>query len=286
MLHFQVWFQASSHCGSQGGHKLKESFQNQRQKAKLLRGNMEGGSPTRARDSDFRGMPQYCTGPSRRLTQCHQSYMALPYPRSMGLSQLSGPGIPGPSDAASLSWHPSLFDTQMPARVPSGYTDPVLQPARTSTLLPTGGWTLETSPVGPRYSRRVSRPGDSSQHFDYSLTLPQIVEAPLAASPGPSMGNADAPLAPICTLAPVPSLTTMAKHQRRHTSLQTGSPIVHAPSMNIPPPFTLQPQPQWENIALSPYSRPGSSSLSHPGSSHYLPPASANALLSWIKTLS
>lgn len=307
----QIWFQVSLHCGSMRGNGLIAGCllsQNQRQKARRPRGqptalltrppqygpfsNMPpssvneggaGGSPTRGGESYSMAMAQYSSaGPSRRLeteSERYQPYMAQPYPRSLSLSQLSGPGIPGPSSGARPQY-PLPLDAQMAAessaRVPRGYPGPGPQPAYPSVLPPVGEPSLEAYRLGHQRarSRGAAVPGNPrQQQLDYPITLPPIVETPHthAVLPGPSTAGVYPPLAPISTLTPVPPPSAMAEHQRRRSSSQAESPFAHAPTMNLPPPFTMQPRPQWDDTALSPFSRPGSSSLSRPGSSYDVP---------------
>ncbi|KAH9933698.1 hypothetical protein B0H21DRAFT_711689 [Amylocystis lapponica] len=243
-----------------------------------------GGSPTR--EGYSMRAPQYsAAGPSRRpdaSSERHPPYMTQPYPRSMGISQLSGPGIPGPS-SSSRAQYPSALDAHMAAEglhPPTGYPGPPIQPAYGTTRPTSGTSSLDPYRLGPRSMRLhgTSSAGDPRQQLDYPITLPPIVEPtqPRTGALGTSSSTRYPPLAPISSLAPVPPPSAMAEHHRRLAS-QTESPFAHAPALNIPPPFTLQPRPQWDDTALSPFSRPGSSSLSRPGSSYDIPPGPAYA---------
>lgn len=206
-----------------------------------------------------------------------EPYVAQGYPRNVSSSQLSGPGIPGPSCALRTSYPlpRELRDMTMIRSEGLAHTVnyPDVQP--TSLRPPTAGESLEMYRPTPRPVRPSRAPFSEdvrARHSDIPVTLPPIALDPVdprAGLPSTTTSNRYPPLAPIHSLVPVPSAPYMTdRHGRQYASQQFESPFRHQPSLNIPPPFTLQPRPQWDDPAFSPFSRPGPSSLSRPSSSY------------------
>lgn len=205
----------------------------------------------------------------------HDSDVLGGYGRAPGSSsQLSGPGVPG-SSRERPSPFPLRRDYDLPPsailRHSRHYSDmPSFFPPYPPTRPTTAGGPLEMHRVTPR-SRTLLPSRRSIDEGDFSIRLPPLVldpQSPIrpqlgsSALPVPRFGSS---VAGGSTLPPI--------GDRRHSlgSHLSGSPFAHEPP-RIPPPFTLQPAPLWDDPSFSPYSRPDSSS--RPSSSYDFPPQS------------
>lgn len=280
--------------------KVQIWFQNQRQKAKRPRS--QGATPV-ARPPQYGPFPNVPGAPSASVGNS-ASFLtfgtARPEPGGMspqeaapssassagseqssqrfavespflGLgSQLSGPGIPGPA-----------FPSISPIR--GGETaSRHRRSSRLSQSLDSTPYFLQSSlhysgrPVS-RHPISVPAPVPDREHpypIDPSLTLP-----PLTFDRPPShLPRTMPPGYPLSRFERLPSSapSTMTSFDFARTTSTHDPPFAHVPpdvpgpSLSIiPPPFALQPAPQWDPDTFSPLSRPGSSSVSRPGSSYY-----------------
>ncbi|KAH9934250.1 uncharacterized protein B0H18DRAFT_548863 [Fomitopsis serialis] len=287
--------------------KVQIWFQNQRQKARRPRGqqsapltrppqfgpftNVPPGPSSDASagagPSSSHGQPSFASGsgssagviplmrgsgPSGTQFYAHQgSHMSPQYPGSGNLSQLSGPGIPGPSSA--MSPHPALpSESRGALPFPEAQRGMAAFPGSSPVQLfpPPNPFGADDPSRAHFASAGGSRRFSDDPRMPHRVTLPPIVVDPRQDVLGPNPTNRY-PL----SLPPVapPSSTSSAVGLRRasYGLEQAESPFAHMPPLNIPPPFTLEPQPQWDDPAFSPFSRPGSSS--RPPSSYALPPS-------------
>ncbi|OJT09167.1 hypothetical protein TRAPUB_14377 [Trametes pubescens] len=185
-----------------------------------------------------------------RFAHAHRDpYLADDYPRSsIGPSQLAGPGIPGstrrPQYAmGSQGGEGGGWRAHAHARM-QGFS------SRPST---SGTETAEMYRTTPRPGRPAGEQGPG-----LPLSLPSVItNIPRGHGPASSpVGGSYPSLASLSALEAGPSSGSRfpGALDDRARALQ---PIVDfsAPRqpLNIPPPFTLQPQPQWDDPAFSPY---------------------------------
>lgn len=120
-----------------------------------------------------------------------------------------------------------------------------------------------TADDSPRSLRTLARPGSPPVRHpvDFDVRLPPL-RLPRGRAPGSRDFDADADSALGRQLAamrePAPALPPLAgpSAARPHTA---DAPFAFAPAAaRIPPPFTLQPRPQWDDASFSPFSRPRS----------------------------
>ncbi|KAH9847757.1 hypothetical protein C2E23DRAFT_871620 [Lenzites betulinus] len=186
-----------------------------------------------------------------RYGRAHRdTYLADEYPRSsMVPSQLAGPGIPGSSrrlqfspgtpSAESGGWrtHPHGGMHTMSSRPPTSGTD-----------------TTEMYRMTPRPGRPAGEQGPT-----IPLSLPPVMtNIPRSRAPASSpIGGSYPSLASLSSLEAGPSSSSRRPASFDERARALPQPIVDfsAPRqpLNIPPPFTLQPQPQWDDPAFSPY---------------------------------
>ncbi|KAI0824395.1 hypothetical protein BC628DRAFT_434198 [Trametes gibbosa] len=188
---------------------------------------------------------------AERYGQAHRdTYLPDEYPRSgMVPSQLAGPGIPGSSRR-----------TQFSAGIPS---------------VGSGGWRthahggMHGSSSRPLTSgtdaadmyRMTPRPGRPAgeQGPEVPLSLPPVMtNIPRSRGPASSpIGSSYPSLASLSSLEAGPSSNARRPASFDDRARALPQPIIDlsAPRqpLNIPPPFTLQPQPQWDDPAFSPY---------------------------------
>ncbi|KAH8105100.1 hypothetical protein BXZ70DRAFT_1004635 [Cristinia sonorae] len=310
----QIWFQASNvFCTNDSILMAGTISQNQRQKARRPRGqnvppltrppqfgpfpNVPSGStmgmqpePGTQAEGDVHGSASHPT-PFLRLEHDHPT--GLPSasssgPSSAGLSpeyfanttgrfgrhsggsvaQLSGPGIPGPSNESVLIGPAPRGRSAGPrSRRGSGRSSTSRHPepyprASTSTDM------LEGQRLAPRHSLSLppaNLPLQNEQE-DFSITLPPLL---LSRSPSPSAAGSSSGIHRRVRSPFAPS-------SFRSGSFETETPFSQStPIPGVPPPFTLQPSPLWEDPAFSPFnvlppsSRPGISY--RPGTSHLIP---------------
>ncbi|EJF61898.1 hypothetical protein DICSQDRAFT_146704 [Dichomitus squalens LYAD-421 SS1] len=170
-------------------------------------------------------------------------YLAEDHARSaMPATQLAGPGIPGSSRRAQ-------FDDPAWTGRSQGF------PPRPSTA-------AVEIPESYRLTPRTGRP-PGEQGPELTLTLP-----PVATNVPRVHGPASSPMTPL-SAGPYPtlaSLSSLESNSSTHRPRSFDDPrrtlppanvdfASFRPVLNIPPPFTLQPQPQWDDPAFSPYNR-------------------------------
>ncbi|KAF9222200.1 homeobox-domain-containing protein [Gyrodon lividus] len=177
-------------------------------------------------------------------------------------SGLSGPGIPGPPSsyqrrpASAGVWEPSRQAPASPESALAGSQQPRV--SRTSEAIPSRD---------SRDSMRtlVLQPSPAPQ-ADMSPQLSRVLPpiSPSALELRSSIGVSAA-----SSFSSQHRSRTPVNIVRRHDS--TSHPTTEegiSPSLNIPPPFALQPQPQWDPQTFTPYTRPEFASWSNtPGSS-------------------
>ena len=196
----------------------------------------------------------------------HDPYLAEEYARSgMPPTQLAGPGIPGSSRRLQFD------DPAWPSRRSQAF---LARPSTAPTDIP------EPYRLAPRPGHPAGEQGPG-----LTLTLPPVLTAvPRARAPGSS------PISPLSAgasgghpmLASISSLEASAaahaQHQHQHQHQRPRSfedarrPALPPPNvdfshprpvLNIPPPFTLQPQPQWDDPAFSPFTPRRSPPIPH-----------------------
>ena len=212
-------------------------------------------------------------GPSGAEFFAHQeSHISSQYPRSGSLSQLSGPGIPGPSSAVPSH---SALPTEARGTLPFPEVQrgmPSYPGSSPVHLLP------PPNPFGSDDAARTHHTSAGGSHrfsdeprMAQRLTLPPIVVDPRQDVLGHSPTSRYPPRS-----LPLPSSSAVGSRRASYGQDQAASPLAHLPPLNIPPPFTLEPPPQWDDPAFSPFSRQGSSSRLP--SSYALPPSMNFAL--------
>ncbi len=184
---------------------------------------------------------------SERFAHAHRDpYLADDFVRSsLPPSQLAGPGIPGSS--------------RRPA-----HDDP-LWTARSQAFSSRPSTAATETPEMFRLTPRPGRPA-GEQGPALTLTLPPVMTN-LPRSRGPASGPTSPPSAgtPYPTLASISALEAgAAAAAHRPSAMDDRRRALPSPNvdfsnprstLNIPPPFTLQPQPQWDDPAFSPFSR-------------------------------
>ncbi|KAF8839188.1 homeobox-domain-containing protein [Paxillus ammoniavirescens] len=258
--------------------KVQIWFQNQRQKARRPQGESapltrppqfgpfttlgSAGPSTSSYLSSSAGggsaseTPQL--GPSSSRTPGPESKRSLD-----SNSGLSGPGIPGPPSyprrpASAGVWEPSRQTPTSPESALAGIQQHRV--SRTSEGLP---------PRDSRGSTHTSAPQPNPvQEVDRSPQLSRVLP-PIGPSPLNSPSSIGLYVPAISSFPPQHHSRTSVNILQRHdsTPLFTNEQGSSA-SVNIPPPFTLQPQPQWDPQTFTPYTRPEFASWSNsPGSS-------------------
>ena len=187
-----------------------------------------------------------------------QEFLSEGHRRRSSTSQLSGPGVPGssvslpgyaadpfPSRLAEYPAHPSSFE---------------LVTSRSSTSREPGEPPF-TSRRSELHHRRRQSGGE------YPITLP-----PLRLPRSPSPGAQSAPVQSSGAGFPI----------TRGGALSSAPAVLPPPGVPgeqippyIPPPFTLEPQPLWDDSAFSPFNRPHPSTYDQvPSPTHYQHPTS------------
>lgn len=177
------------------------------------------------------------------------AYLAEEYARSgMPPTQLAGPGIPGSSRR-------SAFEDQ-----PWRTRPPPFSSSRASMSAAAASEAPELYRLTPRPGRPAGEQGP-----ELTLTLPPV----MTNLPRPRAGPMSSPISPLSAGAAYPSLASLSALEAG-TSAQRPPAFDEArrtlpppnvdfstprPVLNIPPPFTMQPQPQWDDPAFSPFSR-------------------------------
>ncbi|KAI0668160.1 hypothetical protein C8Q78DRAFT_1071487 [Trametes maxima] len=177
-------------------------------------------------------------------------YLAEEYARSGVVpTQLAGPGIPGPSRRPQYaSGGQSVEGGTWRGRVPSGMHGFSSRPSTSGTE------TAEMYRTTPRPGRPAGEQGP-----ELPLSLPSVMtNIPRPPAPGSSpIGGSYPSLASLSSLEA--GVGTSSRRPRsfdeRTRSLPQPNIDFSAPRtpLNIPPPFTLQPRPQWDDPAFSPF---------------------------------
>ena len=197
-------------------------------------------------------------------------------PPGTTVAQLSGPGIPGPSSepviigpaprGRSVGPRPRRGSIRSSSRYPDPYP-------RASVA----GEGLEPHRLTPRPTRSLPPASLPLQEDDgFPITLPPLM---LSRSPTPDAqsvpGSSTGPHRRV--RSPLASGSRVSRHVGRPSQSfgeAESSFALHSPVSHIPPPFTLQPSPLWDDPAFSPFNPPSSSSRPgssyRPGSSHSL----------------
>ncbi|PIL34641.1 transcription factor [Ganoderma sinense ZZ0214-1] len=194
-------------------------------------------------------------GPLERFAPAHRdAYFPEEYGRVGAPSaQLAGPGIPGSSRRG-------LLDDPAWRRPAQGFPGPPSASASASAMEP------------PEMYRATARPGrpPGEQGPALTLSLPPVLATRIdtrRGGPGSSPVtplSASAGAGPYPTLASLSALESSASAHRTRASDEMRRTFPPAnvdfsgprgPPLNIPPPFTLQPRPLWDDPAFSPYNR-------------------------------
>ncbi|EPS94839.1 hypothetical protein FOMPIDRAFT_1062989 [Fomitopsis schrenkii] len=307
----QIWFQASSRYDQDASVLTNTFLQNQRQKARRPRGQqsapltrppqfgpftnvppgISGDASAVAGPSSLHAQPSVTSGsgsstsalplmrapgPSGVEFFAHQEpHASSAYPRSGSLSQLSGPGIPGPSSAVPPH---SALPTEARG------TLPFPEAQRGMPAYPGSSPVHLLSPLNPFGSDDAPRTqhasaGGSRRFSDVPMMLQRLTLPPIVDPRQDVMGHSSSSRfpPPLHSFSP-PSTSAVGARRGSYAQEQAEPPFAHLPPLNIPPPFTLEPRPQWDDPAFSPFSRPGSSSRSYalpPSINFTLPPMEA-----------
>ncbi|KAF4565362.1 hypothetical protein EYR36_001933 [Pleurotus pulmonarius] len=234
-------------------------FQNQRQKARRPRSQSDAPPAQPAQYEPYSNVPErFLYNPEATFVTSSQGRASgMPPHRSdthasqSGLPLL-GPGMPGPEISSGLP--APLGEPEL--RVPHEYGWPMTQRSAMDNPYP---HLHVTRPPTPGSSTSRPRPDSMSQGF--SRTLPPLT------SRAPPMSSAYMPSSRTSVLPPMTHSappTAVASEYRGSASpdVDRFQDYQVRGGMSIPPPFTLQPPPQWDPSALAP--RPSTSSWSRP----------------------
>lgn len=186
-----------------------------------------------------------------------ESQMSRALPRSVTSPYLSGPGIPGSASSSSARTDYTLPRDARGAAVARETPRPSTSyPTvnRASTYIRPRPATAEVlssaSFTAGEHTLRQHRLSVDSRdtQLDHPVTLPPLVI-------GPEPNRRQASTSPFSSISEV--------WRRWHPSPAGG---MSPRPLAIPPPFTLQPHPQWDDPAFSPFSRP-SYQIGHPSTS-------------------
>ena len=218
--------------------------------------------------------PQF--GPFPITTPAEPSSSSLPSPSTGG--HASQGSHSGPSSAhsahdsaASLDSNPALSAPGLPGWSPSSYQrgppsaeerDPQRRPP-TSPETPLGNSQHPrlSQGISARDSRASARgPAPQPASPPHVETSPRFsgVLPPIHFSALEPRSSTDSYVSATPSFPPSRTFVTTAQHPAR-PAVEPGSPT----RSNIPPPFVLQPQPQWDPQTFTPYTRPEFSSWLH-----------------------
>ncbi|KAF7794147.1 hypothetical protein EIP86_005278 [Pleurotus ostreatoroseus] len=291
--------------------KVQIWFQNQRQKARRPRGQNVPPLSRPPQYGPFQNVPSGSSipeaGPSSRAGAVAEALRAVPDFQSAPSSaasesfsyrgsfsserppQLSGPGVPGSIPSSPPSPR-AIRSAPYPRPETRGMFGPH-SPRASSAMRPLSA---EARPRHPPRARAMSpQPRQSIDSAMAALTLPPLTfDRPRSYTvSGPSGSSSFYPLTP--SIVPPSSsqsgMETLGQARPRLTSMGTDSPFAHDAPLRIPPPFTLQPRPQWDDASFSPFHRrstrpvptriphepftlPHPSGLSQEGTARPLPP--------------
>lgn len=195
------------------------------------------------------------------------------YPRSLGFPpQLSGPGIPGSPPSVPLSPHSirsaPYTRNPLPPVAGSGALRPDFLPMhRHSHSFPAPYPSTSTRPYtaddSTRSLRTLTRPNSPPVRnpVDFDVRLPPLrLNRPRSRTFGGSELSSEAVGASRQYAGSRPpqedlALPPLAGPSRPRLTPQSESPSAYDTLLRIPPPFTLQPRPQWDDASFSPFSR-------------------------------
>lgn len=184
--------------------------------------------------------------------------------RRSSASQLSGPGVPG-SSVALPGYSAEPFASRLaeyPTHSPSSYEHVTSRPS------------TSREPVEPSFTSRPSELHHRRRQSggEFPITLPPL-RLPRSPSPGAQSApvqssSAGFPITRGGALSSAPAVLPPPGVPGESTLTQQVPPY-------IPPPFTLEPQPLWDDPAFSPFSRPHPSAYDQvPSPTHYHHPTS------------
>lgn len=196
-------------------------------------------------------------GTSRREAHASEGYAT-----SVTSSHLAGPGIPGSSGHRTTSLRAEesqmLTSMTMESRMTARFS-----PVRpyTSALFSARG-SMEPYSSSSRAIRGTQSGVTRPSHSPLPYTLPPI-------QPESQTDRASAPAASSSTGHTLAPGVSGGPSQSSHAP----EPFTHR-NPNIPPPFTLEPRPQWDESAFSPFSRRPVAAPPYPRSSFDIPHSS------------
>ncbi|KAJ3540429.1 hypothetical protein NMY22_g4295 [Coprinellus aureogranulatus] len=268
--------------------KVQIWFQNQRQKARRPRTQGEASSRT----------PQYGAFPPGP----HSTGMIM-YPSSSQVPSISPYTVAGPSSSRSPEFDrvdyrrsfpppreppmtamsegdpprllgpgiPGYQHTRHRSSLSYGRTPPMSAPATGaySSMMHRYGSPSRSSPSPVLPSSSIARPSSARREWDPSRTLPPLVPSRPSTSAHPLYHPAPRPTSlregsPFPVMPPIlPRRTPSPERRFAHSPPTSG--LGHSPVV-LPPPFTLQPSPQWDPSAYGAAARPNSRDWSRPAS--------------------
>ncbi|KIJ62415.1 hypothetical protein HYDPIDRAFT_41913 [Hydnomerulius pinastri MD-312] len=257
--------------------KVQIWFQNQRQKARrpqgesapLTRPPQFGPFPS-AMGSSNPSTSSYRSpaegGPASETPESGPSSSRTNVPESRGSLDsnpgLSGPGMPGwrssyqRRPASAGEWEPSRQAPASPESAMAGSQQTRI--SRTAEGIPSRD-SRSTHALAPR-----SAP---MQEDDMSPRLSRVLP-PINLSALEPRSSIDPYVSATSSFPPHQSRTSVNIVQRHDSTSRHPSEQGSSAALNIPPPFALQPQPQWDPQTFAPYTRPEFASWSNtPGSS-------------------
>ncbi len=170
-------------------------------------------------------------------------------------SQLSGPGVPGGLPASPPSPRAIRSAPYPRAEIRGGFSNFFIPASSRPFTADDSSRSMPRPPFGMHPLRHSLDTGPS-------ITLPPLTfdrpRSNTVSGPSGSSGRLHvtspssilpSPLAPV-----LPPVEEQAR--QRILSLQSDSPFAYDAPVPIPPPFTLQPRPQWDDSSFSPFSRP------------------------------
>ncbi|KAI0073979.1 homeobox-domain-containing protein [Panus rudis PR-1116 ss-1] len=278
--------------------KVQIWFQNQRQKARRPRGQNApplsrppqygpytnvplGDLSSRAGPSGQHRMsgeerPTGLTGPEPTPYSSHSQgsssavaelyardpYSSEGYRRSSGsLPQLSGPGVPGSIAPSTYPTHSEQY----------GVSHPTSDRALYGTSY---GQRLSPPRASPETLSRLSSAPSHPSRLAAETEGPRIVLPPLrigSPSPPQSAPTSAVEHTQFGALASAPPHYASGGRHLSATTPTAESPFAHSAPPYIPPPFTLEPQPIWDDPSFSPFSRPSTSHASPTSPTYYAP---------------
>ncbi|KAL1686533.1 hypothetical protein GGG16DRAFT_117800 [Schizophyllum commune] len=213
--------------------QLHEPYAHQYQREPYATGGVQGFDPLRER-------PRYAPYPGEA-----QAGPSSSSPLESPVQRLSGPGMPGRIPTIDARGYPSPVrgaEQWSPVSPTTSAWSVGSRRLRRHAPYPDTGFHRTPSPEMSRLSQHTRLPSPPS---DYAArTLPPLPPLTMPSSrPGaPSSSSPTGPiLAPLSPYAPPPSEPVFTYH---------APPGSGGPPIELPPPFALQPQPQWDDSAF------------------------------------